>query len=40
MVKKGAKVTVEGKLNISEYADKEGEKRMTFRVLVDTYRLL
>lgn len=40
MVKKGAKVLVEGKLDISEYTDKEGQKRMTFRVLADTYRLL
>jgi len=40
MVKKGAKVTVEGKLDISEYTDKEGQKRMTFGVLADTYRLL
>jgi len=40
MVKKGAKVLVEGKLDISEYTDKEGQKRVTFRVLADTYRLL
>lgn len=40
MVKKGAKVLVEGKLDFSGYADKEGQKRMTFRVLADTYRLL
>jgi single-strand DNA-binding protein len=40
MVKKGAKVLVEGKLDISEYTDQEGQKRMTFRVLADTYRLL
>jgi len=29
-----------GKLDISEYTDKEGQKKMTFRILVDTYRLL
>ena len=40
MVKKGAKVLVEGKLDISEYTDKEGQKKLTFRVLADTYRLL
>ena len=40
MVKKGAKVLVEGKLDIDEYTDKEGQKRMTFRVLADSYRLL
>jgi single stranded DNA-binding protein len=39
-VKKGAKVLVGGKLDISEYTDKEGQKRMTFRILADTYRLL
>jgi single-strand DNA-binding protein len=39
-VKKGPKVLVEGTLDISEYADEEGQKRMTFRVLADTYRLL
>lgn len=40
MVKKGAKVLVEGKLDISEYTGKEGQKRMTFRLLADIYRLL
>jgi single-strand DNA-binding protein len=40
MVKKGTKVLVEGRLDISEYTDEEGQKRMTFRVLADTYRLL
>ena len=39
-VKKGARVLVEGKLDISDYTDEEGQKRMTFRVLADTYRLL
>ena len=39
-VKKGAKVLVEGKLDISEYTDQQGQKRMTFRVLADNYRLL
>jgi len=39
-VKKGAKVLVDGRLDISEYTDKEGQKRKTFRILADTYRLL
>jgi len=39
-VKKGVKVLVEGKLDISEYTDKEGQKRTSFRILADTYRLL
>jgi len=39
-VKKGVKVLVEGRLDISEYTDKEGQKRMSFRILADTYRLL
>jgi single-strand DNA-binding protein len=39
-IKKGAKVLVEGRLDISEYTDEEGQKKMTFRVLADTYRLL
>jgi single stranded DNA-binding protein len=40
MVKKGTKVLVEGRLDISEYTDEEGQKKVTFRVLADTYRLL
>jgi single-strand DNA-binding protein len=39
-VKKGVKVLVEGKLDISDYTDKEGQKRIAFRVFADTYRLL
>ena len=39
-VKKGAKVLVEGRLDISDYLDPEGQKRMTFRVVADAYRLL
>jgi len=31
---------VDGRLDISEYTDKEGQKRNTFRILADTYRLL
>ena len=39
-VQKGVKLLEDGKLDISEYADKEGQKRMTFGILADTYRLL
>ena len=35
-VKKGIKVLVDGKLDISEYTDNEGQKRITFRILADT----
>ena len=34
------KVLVDGKLDISEYTDNEGQKRTSFRILADTYRLL
>jgi hypothetical protein len=39
-VKKGGKVLVEGKLDISEQPDKERHKAMRFRILADAYRLL
>jgi single-stranded DNA-binding protein len=39
-IKKGAKVLVDGKLGVSEYTDKEGQKRTSFRILADAYRLL
>lgn len=39
-VKKAVKVLVDGDLDISEYTDKEGQERTTFRILADTYRLL
>ena len=39
-VKKGVKVLVDGKLDISEYTDKEGQKRTCLRILADAYRLL
>ena len=35
-VKRGVKVLVDGKLDISEYTDKEGQKKITLRVLADT----
>jgi len=31
---------VGGKLDISEYTDKEGQKTTSFRILADAYRLL
>jgi len=34
------KMKVEGRLDISGYTGKEGQKRMTFRILADTYGLL
>lgn len=39
-VKKGVKVLVDGKLDISEYTDKDGQKRTSFRILADAYRVL
>lgn len=39
-VKKGVKLLVDGKLDISDYTDNEGQKRMSFRILADSYRLL
>ena len=39
-VRKGLKLLVDGKLDISEYTDKEGQKRISFGILADTYRLL
>jgi|GEM_PF-1996254 len=40
MAKNGVKVLVDGRLDISEYTDKEGENRVTSRILADTCRLL
>jgi hypothetical protein len=31
---------MEGKLDISEHTDREGQKRITFRILAHTYRSL
>ncbi len=30
----------DGKLAVSDYTQKEGQERITFRILADTYRLL
>lgn len=39
-IKKGAKLFVEGELEISSFEGTEGGKRMTFRVVANTYRIL
>lgn len=39
-IKKGAKLFVEGKLEMSSFEGAEGGKRMTFRVVANTYRIL
>jgi single stranded DNA-binding protein len=39
-IQKGTKVFVEGELEITAYTGEDGEKRMTFRVLANTYRIL
>jgi single-strand DNA-binding protein len=39
-LKKGARVFVDGELEISSFEGVEGGKRMTFRVVANTYRIL
>lgn len=39
-IKKGAKVFVDGELEIGAFAGKDGKKQVTFRVLANAYRLL
>jgi single stranded DNA-binding protein len=39
-IKKGAKLFVEGELEISAFEGADGGKRMAFRVVVNTYRIL
>jgi len=39
-IRKGAKVFVDGELEVSSYEGNDGEKRMGFRVLANTYRIL
>lgn len=39
-IKKGTKVFVDGELEIASIEDEEGSKRMTFRVVANTYRIL
>lgn len=39
-IKKGTKLFVAGELETSSFTGDEGGKRMTFRVVADTYRIL
>lgn len=39
-IKKGSKVFVDGDLEIAAFEGEEGEKRMTFRAIANTYRIL
>ena len=39
-IKKGAKLFVAGELEIGSYEGEDGQKRMTFKVIADTYRIL
>ena len=39
-IKKGAKLFVAGELELGSFDDEEGRKRMTFKVVADTYRIL
>ena len=39
-IKKGARVFVDGDLEISSFEGEEGERRMTFRAIANTYRIL
>lgn len=39
-IKKGAKLFVEGELELNAFDGQDGKKQMTFRVLANAYRLL
>lgn len=39
-IKKGTKVFVDGELEIASFAGDDGDKRMTFRVVANTFRIL
>ena len=39
-IKKGAKLFVAGELEIGSFDGDDGQKRMTFKVVADTYRIL
>lgn len=39
-IKKGAKLFVAGELEIGSFEGDDGQKRMTFKVIADTYRIL
>jgi single-strand DNA-binding protein len=40
ILKKGDRALVEGEFEVSQYADENGERRMTYRVVANTYRKL
>lgn len=40
ILKKGDRVLVEGQFEVSEYTDENSERRMSYRVVADTYRKL
>lgn len=39
-IKKGTRLFVSGDLEISSFTGEDGEKRMNFRVVAETYRIL
>lgn len=39
-IKKGAKLFVDGELEIASFTGADGDKRVTFRVVANTYRIL
>ena len=39
-LKKGMQIWIEGKIRTREYDDKDGNKRRTTEIIVDTYRML
>ena len=39
-IKKGTKVFVDGELEIASFDSEDGNRRMTFRILANTYRIL
>jgi single-stranded DNA-binding protein len=39
-IKKGTKIFVQGNLEIASFANGEGDKRVTFRVVASAYRIL
>ncbi len=39
-IQKGTKLFVDGELEIGSFTGEEGEKRMTFRIVANTFRIL
>lgn len=39
-IKKGTRIFVDGELEVSSFDGEDGNKRMTFRVVANTYRVL